>query len=389
MAVEPKLLRFSTPAKVITVAIVVGLTILTLQHATPVLAPFIAAIITAYLFNPVVGWLQRRTNLGRGFWISVLYVIAFGLLYALFTWGWPRLANQYRELVAALPGLITDLTRFFEQQGSINLGGGLVFDLRQLEEQIVGIADEIVRTLSSNAPRLVFSALETVVFLLVYLIVTFYLLLQSGDLKLWTYNLIPAPYREEIAALGRQIDRVLGAFIRGQLVLIVIMAVLLYIPLAILGVPYAPLIAIASGVLETIPILGPWTAGAIAVTVALFQPEVPFGLSNGMLAVLLGIIYFTLRQIEDNFIIPNVMGPLVHLHPALVIFVVLVGGAVAGPFGLFIAIPVAAVGRIVLNYLYRKLTDQPEPPAPPPAAAAEAGHKKASVVPPTLPPEQV
>jgi len=143
----------------------------------------------------------------------------------------------------------------------------------------------------------------------------------------------------------------------------VIMSVLLYIPLSILQVPYALVIAVASGVLEILPIIGPWSAAGIAMTVALFQPVTPFGLSNVAVAILLGIIYFVLRQIEDHFIIPNVMGPLVRLHPGVVIFAILAGGALAGAFGLFISIPIAAVIRIVLSYLYRKLTDQPEMPS--------------------------
>jgi predicted PurR-regulated permease PerM len=84
------------------------------------------------------------------------------------------------------------------------------------------------------------------------------------------------------------------------------------------------------------------------------------------MAAVVGVVYFTLRQIEDNFIIPNVMGPLVRLHPVVVIFAILAGGALGGAFGLFIAIPMAAVVRILLSYLYRKLTDQPEPPESPP-----------------------
>jgi predicted PurR-regulated permease PerM len=83
------------------------------------------------------------------------------------------------------------------------------------------------------------------------------------------------------------------------------------------------------------------------------------------------VIYFTLRQVEDNFIIPNVMGPLVRLHPVVVIFAILAGGALGGAFGLFIAIPMAAVVRILLSYLYRKLTDQPEPPESPLQASQE------------------
>lgn len=372
---EAQTIRFSPQAKAIAVALIIGLAILLLYSVEHVLAPFIAAIITAYLFNPLVSLLYRRTNIARVFWIVVLYVIAFSLLYALGNWGLPRLSHQYRELVSWVPSIINGLSEAFRGRETIEVAG-IVFNLRPLEEQLVGIVTELGRTLSGNVPRLVFSALESVIYLLVYLIVTFYLLLQGSDLKRWTVSLIPAPYREEICGLGRQIDRALGAFIRGQLLLIVIMSVLLYIPLAILRVPYALVIAIASGVLEIIPILGPWSAAGIAMTVALFQTNVPFGMSSGALAALVGVIYFTLRQIEDNFIIPNVMGPLVHLHPALVIFAILAGGALGGAFGLFIAIPVAATVRILLSYIYRKLTDQsepvpPQPPTPDPVSTTQ------------------
>jgi predicted PurR-regulated permease PerM len=154
------------------------------------------------------------------------------------------------------------------------------------------------------------------------------------------------------------------------------MSVLLFIPLSILGVPYALVIAVASGTLEILPIIGPWSAAGIAIIATLFQSEMPFGLSNPSMAALIGAIYFTLRQIEDNFIIPNVMGPLVRLHPVVVIFAILAGGAIGGAFGLFIAIPMAAVVRILLSYLYRKMTDQPEPPETPLQISEEPAKRK-------------
>lgn len=374
MSIEPKPIRFSPQYKLIAVAIVVVLGILLLGAVEHVLAPFIAAIITAYLFNPLVTWLERQAKMGRALWIAVLYVIAFLLLYGLVTWIWPRLVEQTRGLAAAAPDLVSQIQTFFAGREQIELGG-FVINLAPLEDQLISVVRDLGTRLSGSVPGLVFSALETVIFVLVYLIITFYLLLQAGQLKQWATNLIPAPYQAEIGGLGTQIDQVFSAYIRGQLILIVVMSVLLYIPLYILQVPYALVIAITSGVLEILPIIGPWSAAGIAMTVAFFQPDVPFGLSNLTLAALLGIIYFVLRQIEDHFIIPQVMGPLVRLHPAVVIFAILAGGAIAGAFGLFISIPVAAVIRILLSYIYRKVTDQPEPP--PPTQQATHGHTQA------------
>lgn len=376
MAGEQRTIRFSPQFKLIAVALVVVLAIWLLLAVHHVLTPFVAAIITAYLFNPLVTWLDRRFGLGRALWIAVLYVIAFLLLYALGNWIWPRILEQSRGLAATAPMLALRIQGFFQGREQVELGG-VVFDLAPLEEQLIAAVRDLGARLSESVPRLVFSALETVIYLLVYLIITFYLLLQAGQLKQWTIGLIPAPYRDEISALGRQVDGVFSAYIRGQLLLIVIMSVLLYIPLSILRVPYALVIAVASGTLEILPIVGPWSAAAIAMAAAFFQQDVPFGLSNAALAALLGVIYFVLRQIEDHFIIPNVMGPLVRLHPAVVIFAILAGGALLGPFGLFISIPVAAVIRIVLSFIYRKLTDSSEqpPPLPPEEPAPVAGAK--------------
>lgn len=369
---EQRPIRFSPQYKLIAVTIVVALTIWFLLAVKHMLTPFVAAIITAYLFNPLVGLLERRTGVARWLWIAVLYVLAFLVLYGLGTLIWPRVAQQSRDLAATAPAIAAQIQAFFRGREQVEFGG-LVVDLAPIEEQLIGVVSDLSRRASESVPHLVVSALEMVLFTLAYLIVTFYLLLQSGQLKRWAAALIPPQYRAEIGALGVQVDQVFSAYIRGQLILVVLMAFLLYIPLSILQVPNALVIAIVSGVLEIIPIIGPWSAAGIAMSVALFQPVVPFGLSNLGLAAVLGLIYLVLRMIEENIILPQVMGPLVTLHPAVVIFALLAGGALLGPFGLFISIPVAAVVRIVLAYLYRKITDQPEPPASPPETHGHAG----------------
>lgn len=370
MSPESKPIRFSAQYKLITAAIIVAITLLFVQHIAHILTPFIAAIITAYLFNPLVSWLERRAGLGRGIWIVVIYVLAFLLLYSTITGVWPLIMQQTRDMARAAPQLISEIRSFFAGREQIELGG-FIINLAPLEDQLVGVVRDVGTWLSGNVPRLVVSALETVVFTLVYLIVTFYLLLEVRQLRSWAASLIPAPYRAEIGSLASQINGVFSAYIRGQIFLIVIMSVLLYIPLSILRVPYALVIAVASGFLEILPIIGPWSAAGIAIAATLFQADIPFGLSNAALAAIVGLIYFVLRQAEDSFIIPNIMGPLVRLHPVMVIFAILAGGALGGIFGLFVAIPTAAVARILLSYLYRKLTDQPEPPAAPPPAATQ------------------
>jgi predicted PurR-regulated permease PerM len=242
--------------------------------------------------------------------------------------------------------------------------GGITIDLYAFEEPITGFFTELAVGLPETLPHLVLTALERLLLFLMYLIVTFYLLLQAEQITNAMYGLVPAPYRAEIRGLGRQIDAIFAGYVRGTLLLIPIMAFFTYIVLTLLGIRYALVIAIATGVLEIIPVIGPWSAAGIAILVSVFQPTTPFGWSHAVLAAVVGISYFVLRMLEDSFIIPHVVGHAVHLHPVLVLFAILAGGTLAGPFGLLLGIPVVAVVQLLLRYLYRKLVDAPEPPPP-------------------------
>lgn len=363
MTVAPRPIRLSPIAKLITVLIIISLSILLVWAAGAVMTPFVAAAITAYLFNPLIGWLDRRTGIGRALWIAVLYVLIGILVYGLALFLGPIVSAQYHELQRQVPDMIRYIGQTISANQRISLGG-FELDIGPIEKPVLDFVSELGRARLEGVPHLVLTAFETVLLFVTYLIVTFYLLLQAEQITSWMYGLIPAPYRDEIRGLGKQIDATLTGYVRGTLLLIPIMATLTYVALTLLGVRYAVVIAIATGVLETIPLIGPWSAAGIAVTVALLQPVTLYGWSNAALGIVVGITYFALRMTEDNVIIPHVMGHAVHLHPVLVLFAILAGGAIGGAFGLLIGIPVVAVLRLLLRYLYRKLVDAPEPPPP-------------------------
>ncbi|MEN9934422.1 MAG: hypothetical protein RLZZ387_1001 [Chloroflexota bacterium] len=378
MSVEARPIRLSPLGKLITVAIIVTVVILVIRGLGSVLIPFIAAAITAYLFNPLISWLHRRTRVGRGAWIGVLYVVAGLLVYTLVVSVGPIVVRQYNDLIAALPGTINALQQQLLLADPIEVGGFAV-DIAPVNESLRGAIAEFAGQLPERVPHLVAIAFETLLLFVTYLMITYYLLLQADKIMEWVYGLVPAPYREEIRTLGRQIDGILAGYIRGTLLLIPIMAALTTVALSIMGVRYALVLGIITGVLETIPLIGPWSAAGIAIVVALFQTPTPLGWPAWLLAGVIGLTYFVLRMFEDNFIIPHIVGPAVHLHPMLVIFAILAGGALGGPLGLFVSIPVAAVARLLLRYMYYKLIDEPPPPSDPghavatQALAADAG----------------
>jgi predicted PurR-regulated permease PerM len=149
----------------------------------------------------------------------------------------------------------------------------------------------------------------------------------------------------------------LGRYIRGQLILVVLMSTVTTIGLTILGVPYSVLLGVLTGILETIPFVGPITAGAIACLVALGHPN-PFGWSQVAYVAVVAVMYTVLRHAEDYLVIPAIIGRAVRLHPAIVIFSLLSGGALFGLLGIVLAVPVAATMRLVLIYVGAKLRDE-------------------------------
>ena len=359
---ETRALRFPLWAKITTVATVIALLLLLLRAMGGLLNPFLWAIVTAYLLNPLVRVLAQRSRVSRVWWVLLIYVVTGVVLWLSFGFLWPRLVTQFTELQTALPDIARRTTDWLEERGTFTVGT-FVLDLRPAEADIVQWFTDFASEVTASVPELLLGVLERVILLLVYLVVTFYLLLQADQLAESVYGLIPAPYRNEIRELGHSIDRVLGAYIRSQVVLIVLMAILTYIPLSLLGVKYALVLAIATGFLEVIPFVGPYTAAGSAMLVSLVQDTTPFGWPNWLLAVVVGVIYLVLRQGEDHLIIPNLVGHIVKLHPIIVIFAILAGGHLGGALGLLISVPLAATVRIILAYLYAKLVDAPTPVA--------------------------
>jgi predicted PurR-regulated permease PerM len=139
---------------------------------------------------------------------------------------------------------------------------------------------------------------------------------------------------------------VLGRYLRGQLYLIGIMSVVTYLVLTFgFHLRFAVLIAVLTGVLEVIPLLGPVLAASIASVIALTQ-----GGPGMMIAII--VTYTVLRQLEDQLVMPIVVGRAVHLHPLITIFAVLTGATTAGVLGAVLAVPIAAAIRVTIDYVF-------------------------------------
>jgi predicted PurR-regulated permease PerM len=345
--------KFTLRARIITLWLASGIALVFFFYFSRILPVFIWAAITAYLFNPIVSYFTSKVKAPRAVWIIALYIVLGILIFLLFRSMVPLISLEISDLASgSLDDPSTFLGRIASQKNT-SLFGVVI----NWKAQVQTFSDWIKDQIPMLAVPIFFGTVGKLIFLLIYFVVSFYFLLESGNYVDRFKEIIPLPYKTEISSLLERVNSTLGAYIRAQVILIIIMTLASFTILTLLSVKYALVISITTGVLEVIPIAGPICATVIAATVALFQVGTPFAISNVSLAVLVIVAYFALRQFEDYFIIPNIVSRFVKVHPVVAIFSLMVGGAVGGVLGLFLAIPTAAILKVLFGYIYQKLIE--------------------------------
>jgi predicted PurR-regulated permease PerM len=318
--------------------------------ARDILPPFIVAGILAYILSPVVDQLAARFRWRR----PVAALLVFACLAVLLVGGlWllgARLVEEVRLLGRESPDILGTIAE--------RVTGGQRFDIlgqelsaRVLAARLNAVVDQSLGEPSQamTAARL---AVDVGLNVLLCLIALAYLLVDGGRLEPFLLRFVPPTYRAHVAHVSTDVRIVLGRYLRGQLILVVLMSTVTFIVLEwIFHLPYALWLGIMTGILELIPLLGPFTAGTIACAVALSQ-------GGPTEAIGVGLTYFALREVEDQLVMPVVVGRAVHVHPLLTIFAVLTGERIAGVLGMILAVPIAAGIKVVLDYAYPALSSR-------------------------------
>lgn len=370
--------RWSSTTKRVVVASLAALSLLFIWRAGDIVQPFLWAMILSYILLPLVGALERRFRLPRTIAALAVFVAVLAVIFGGGRFLVPRLIDNTRDLQANWPVLLANAQQTIgDTLTSLGLGDLSVTvvgpNLQDLDRQIAGMVQR-------NALPFVLGAGHLLLDFLIFLIATFLILRDAPRLLRLIERNLPREHRHEILHVLRDTNVMLGRYIRGQLILVVLMSTVTTIGLTLLGVPYSVLLGVLTGVLETIPFVGPITAGAIASLVALGHPN-PFGWSQLAYVGVVAVMYTVLRHAEDYLVIPTIIGRAVKLHPAVVIFSLLSGGVVFGLLGIVLAVPFTATMRLVLIYVRAKLRDEdPFPPLSEELAATHDQHEDAAAV---------
>lgn len=304
-----------------------------------VFPPFIVGSIIAYLLLPLVNQVSKQFRLPPAFAVGVIYIGALALIIGASTWFGQSIMEQFTALAAQRKEIVTGLVQQLSDGFQWNLDvEKTAEDLTASLEQNIGSPEEIV-----HLGGLLSKSLLSI---LVCVVSSIYLLIDSRSVGQFALRFIPDDQHEIVKRLTSQVNVMLSKYVRGQLFLIVLMSGVAYGILHFwLHIKYAGPIAILSGFLEIIPVLGPFFAITIATIVGVSQQGV-----HVALYIILG--YWIARLIEDYVVVPRFIGHAVELHPLAIIFAVLCGEVMAGALGMLIAIPVAASIKEILDVLY-------------------------------------
>jgi predicted PurR-regulated permease PerM len=315
--------------------------------ARGVIGPFVVAGVLAYAFSPVVSGIHSRTRLPRAAIIGLGYVLLFAVLGVLAYVAADRAGKELTELSSGGHDIVG--SALHKLLGDTIVVAGNRYSVDDLATQIRGVFLGFVNS-PSNAVQAAERAVDIGLQVVLCLIITFYLLLDGHRFGDFALRFFDRERRADALRITHRIHVVLGRWLRGQLLLIVLIAVVMYVVLGpILHVRYALALAALSGVLEIIPLVGPIIAAALAGTVT-------FATHGTDTTIVVLVVYLVVRQIEDQVVMPLVIGRAVHLHPVITIFAVLVGLSTWGVLGGLLGVPVAAALNVTLHELYPEET---------------------------------
>lgn len=367
--------------------------VLMLWFLKTILPIVIVSVLIAFVLNPLVSLLTQRVfiaqdNSGarRGLATLITFLLALFTIIILFLVIIPDLTEEIASFGGQLPAFIQQfeaeietfldqpisfgddtfmlegepfipLDRIEEITGSRDISALLQLDqidLTAATETFIGSA----RNLSGPAFSFVGGAFSTLISTIFLVMMTFYLLKDGGMFIQNFIKVVPSDYQADAQRLFEELGHVWNAYLRGQLILSLVMGFAVYFAATLLGLPNAPILGLLAGVLEFIPNLGPLIALIPAALLALISQSTTIPALSGVTFMFVVIFVWTMLQnIEAVVLVPRIMGDSLDLHPFMVILAVLGGAAVGGALGIILAAPFVASGRVIAHYIYGKLTD--------------------------------
>lgn len=324
--------------------VVVLSTIYFLFVVREVLFTFVIGIFLAYiLFRPVR--IIEGKGVKRVWAIIILYGVLLSIITGTLAFAIPGLVKELTELAKLIPEYADEAGDLAKKIDDISMPA----KLNEVFRQNLNKVESYIYSGLQDFLNILYNLLGKVLAIIFSPILAFYIMNDWEKIRDGFLNLFSPTSRRELINLGEKIDAVLIEFLKGHLMVASFVGVMIGVVAAILGVKFPLLLGILSGVTNLIPFFGAFLGGIPAVAVALS--------SSFKLAIYMAIGVIVVQQIEGNLITPKIIGDKLGLHPLVVVFALLAGGKLIGIWGMLIAVPTAAILKVVVGWLYLKLVE--------------------------------
>ncbi len=360
---------------VIALTVIAILAALVLRFHT-IIGPVLMAFVVAYLLHPLASLFDRKTPLSWRGAVNIIYLVFIIILFALLTLGGVGLVQQVQNLIGTVQNAITNLPTFISNlSGQVYHLGPFILDFSKIDwtsigQQVLSYVQPALGRLGNLVGTLAGSAASTFGWLAFILIVSYFFLLESGGLRSGIIRFEIPGYAEDVRRLSKELGRIWNAFLRGQIIIFGLSAVIYMIVLSILDVRYAIGLALLAGFANFLPYIGPAITWIVLGLVTFFQAFKPFGLSPLAYTAIAIVLALLIDQIIGNLVAPRIMAQTLKVHPAFVLIAAIIAANLLGILGVIIAAPLLATLKLIGQYTMAKMLDKnPWPEAeemPPP-----------------------
>jgi predicted PurR-regulated permease PerM len=348
-------------------AVVVGIAVI-LRLSGNALTPFIIGLVLAYLMLPLVNRLERHVP--RWAAILLVYVLTFGALGLALAYIIPPAIAQINQLIGNIPqwyqsgqSEFQSLINRFQSEATPDIQQRVQAQVAQLQRTIEQNATAYTQRVASLLFTSVIRIFQTLTFLLGFVIIPFflfYVLLDSKRLPKSLDRMLHPAIRTDVWNILHIVDAIFGKYIRGQLILGLIIGAMSFVGLFVLNiagfhVQYTVLLAIVAGIGELIPVIGPVLTAIPAIIVG--------ALDSARTALAVTILYIFIQQTENQVLVPRIVGNTLKLHAAILMALLVIASQIGGLLLVILVAPLAAIGRDVFLYLYQRLQNPPVAPA--------------------------
>ncbi|MBI5950140.1 MAG: AI-2E family transporter [Chloroflexi bacterium] len=344
--------QWSLPSRYITGSIIFIAIIAMLIYAREAVKMLVISAFAAYLISPVVTLLTQNTKLSRRAAVNIVYFSALIVLVGVPASLTPIFFDEIKLVASDLLDLSNQIGDWLIQPKQF---GGMVFHFEQVGESFRHLQESILTPLPEEALALLETTSINVLWFLVILVSVHLFMSEWPRMRDWLTSFAPQEYRWEIRELYKRLRNVWMAYLRGQIVLMLVVGTVFTIAWAIIGIPGSLVLGVIAGLFTLVPDVGPFLAVALAFGVALLEGSSWIPLSNFWVAGIVAVTYLVLINLKNFFLRPIIMGRSLRMNEALIFIAIMIATILEGIMGALLVVPVMASVAVIMEYLRRRV----------------------------------